>query len=127
MISVWNGPKQTLSLIVTSSSTSSDWVSALPEAKTAILFWQESSCTILTVAQGMDRWSISLSRMTLIILPIVQVPMTKVTLHPNSDSSGTTRNTMSSSYPMISRTCTCRITKPSGLVLFPPNPTRFSR
>ena len=28
--------------------------------------------------------------------------------------------------PAISHTCTCRITKPSGLVRFPPNPTRFN-
>ena len=34
---------------------------------------------------------------------------------------------MSSSYPVISCTCTCTITKPSGLVRFLPNPMRFIR
>ena len=121
---------------MTSSSTSpsgdpllapSTWVSALPEVGAAVLLQQESSCAILTVAHGMERWSILLSQMTLIILPIVQVPMTKGTLHPNSNSSGTTRNTTSSSYPAISCTCMCRMTNPSGLVCFPPNPMRFNR
>ena len=48
--------------------------------------------------------AISLSQMTLIILLIVQVPTTRGTLHPKSDSSGTTRNTASSSYPAIPHT-----------------------
>ena len=132
MILVWNGPKRTLSLTVTSSSTStswgpplvpSDWASpTLPGARTTVLFKQESNCTILAVAQGIERRSISLSQIMLIIQPIIQVPMG--TLQLNSDSSGTMRNTTSSSYPAISRTC--RITKPSGLVHFPPNPTRFN-
>ena len=120
---------------MTSSSTStswgpplasSDWASMLPKARTAVLFWQESSCAIFAVAQGMERQSISLSQMTLIILPIVQVPMTKGTLRPNSDSLGTMRNTTSSSYPTISHTCMCRITKLSRLVHFLPNPTMSS-
>ena len=50
----------------------------------------------------------------------------KGTLHPNSDSSGTMRNTASSSYPAIPRTCTHRMTNPSRLVCFPPNPMRFN-
>ena len=135
MISVWNGPKWTLSCTVTSSSmfpsgdpplAPSTWVSAHPEAGAAVLLQQESSYAILAVAHGMERWSILLSRMMLIILPIVQVPMTMGTLLPNSNSSGTTTNTMSSSYPAISRTCTCRMTNLSRLVCFPPNPTRFN-
>ena len=52
--------------------------------------------------------------------------MTRGTLQPNLDSSGTTRNTTSSSYPEISLTCTHRITNPSRLVHFLPNPTRFN-
>ena len=91
-----------------------------------MLFQQESSCAICAMAQGIERWSISLSWMTFIILPIVQVPMIKRTLQPNSDSSGTMRNTTSSLYPVISLTCTCRIMNPSRLVHFLPNPTRFN-
>ena len=126
MISIWNGPKQTLSLTMTSPSMSiswgpllapSDWVSTLPRARTAVLFQQESNCTILTVAQGIERGSILLSQMTLIIRPILQVPMTKGTLRLNSTSS---------SYPAISYTCMCRIMNPSRLVHFLPNPTRFN-
>ena len=106
----------------------SAWASpAFPGVKTATLFQQESSCAILAVAQGTERQSISLSQMMLIILPIVQVPMTRGTLQPNSDSSGTMRNTMSSSYPAISLTCTSRIMNLSGLVHFLPSATRFNR
>ena len=78
------------------------------------------------MAQGVERWPISLSQMTLIILPIVQVPMIKGALWPNSDSSGTTRNTTSSPYLAISLTCMCRIMNPSRLVHFLPSPTRFN-
>ena len=53
-------------------------------------------------------------------------PTTKGTLYPKSDSSGTTRNTMSSSYSVIPRTCTRKMTNPSGLVRIPPSPTRFT-
>ena len=101
-------------------------VSAFSEAGTAVPSQQESSRATLVLDHGMARLSISLSQITLIILLIVQVPMTKGTLRPNSDSSGTTRNTMSLSYPVIPHTCTCRMTNPSGLVHFPPNPTRFN-
>ena len=52
--------------------------------------------------------------------------MIKGTLRPNSDSSGTTRNTTSSSYPVISLTQTCRIMNLSRLVHFLPHPTRFN-
>ena len=52
--------------------------------------------------------------------------MIKGTLWPNSDSSGTTRNTTSSLYLVISLTCTHRITNLSRLVHFLPNPTRFN-
>ena len=97
------------------------------EVGTAMPNWQESSRATLIVDCGMERWSISLSQITLIILPIVQVPTTKGTLHLNSDSSGTTRNTTSSSYPVIPHTCTHKMTNPSELVCFPPNPTRFNR
>ena len=135
MISVWNGPRRTLSHTVTSSLmlpsgdpplAPSTRVSAPSEAGTAMPNQQESSCATLIVDHGMVRLSISFSQMTLIILPIVQVPTTKGTLRPKSDSSGTTRNTTSSSYPVIPCTCTCKMTNPSGLVHFPPNPMRFN-
>ena len=135
MISVWNGSRRTLSCTITSSSmlpsegpplAPSTRVSAPSEVETAVHHWQESSRATLVVDHGMESQSISLSWITLIILPIMQVPTTKETLHLNSDSSGTTRNTASSSYPVIHHTCTCRMTNPSRLVCFPPNPTRFS-
>ena len=78
---------------------------------------QESSRTTLAVDHGMVRLSISLYQMMLIILLIVQVPTTKETLCPKSDSSGTTRNTTSLSYPVIPCTCTRKMTNPSGLVV----------
>ena len=52
-------------------------------------------------------------QMMLIILSIVQVPMTRGTLQLNSELSGTIRNTMSSPYLAISLTCMCRIMHPS--------------
>ena len=136
MISVWNGPRWTLSHTITSSSTLPSWgpplapstgVSAPSEVGTATPHQQESSRTTLVVDHGVESQSISLSQITLIILPIVQVPTTKGTLRLNSDSSGTTRITMSSSYPVIPHTCMCKMTNLSGLVHFPPNPMRFSR
>ena len=136
MISIWNGARQMLSHTITSSSmllsrnpplAPSTRVSAPTVAGTATPHWQESRCANLTVAHSTERWSISLSQMTLIILPIMQVPTTKGTLCPNSDSSGTTRNTASSSYPVIPRTCMCRMTNLSRLVHFLPNPMRFNR
>ena len=128
-------PRWMLSRTIMSSSTllsrgpplaPSTQVSAPTVAGTAAPHRQESRHANLAVAHSMERWSISLSQITLIILPIVQVPMTKGTLRPNSDSSGTTRNTASSSYPAIPCTCMCRVTNPSGLVRFLPNPTRFN-
>ena len=136
MISVWNGPRQMLSHTITSSSmppsgdpplAPSTGVSATSEVGTATPHWQESSRATLVVDHSMERWSISLSWITLIILPIMQVPTTKGTLHPNSDSLDTIRNTVSSSYPVIPHTCMCRMTNLSGLVRFPPNPMRFNR
>ena len=103
----------------TGTSTPSEVGMAMPH-------WQESSHATLVVDHGMERQSISLSQIKLIILPIVQVPMTKGTLHPNLDSSDTTRNTVSSSYPVIPCTCMCRMTNPSILVCFLPNPMRFN-
>ena len=135
MISVWNYPRWTLSHTITSSSmlpsgdpplAPSLGVSAPSEAGTAMPNWQESSRTTLIVDHSVARLSISLSWMTLIILLIVQVPTTKGILHPKLDSSGTTRNTASSSYPVIPHTCMCKMTNPSRLVHFPPNPTRFN-
>ena len=135
MILVWNGPRWTLSHTITSSLTppSGDpqlapltGVSTPSEAVTAVPNRQESSHTTLVVDHSIERWSISLSRITLIILLIVQVPTTRGTLCLNSDSLGTTRNTASSSYPAIPHTCTCKMTNPSGLVCFPPNPMRFN-
>ena len=134
-ISVWNGPRWTLSHTMTNLSmlpsddpslAPSTGISAPSEVGTAMPNQQESSHATLVVDHGMERWPISLSWITLIILPIVQVPTTKGTLHPNSDSSGTTRNTASSSYPVILHTCMCKMTNLSRLVCFPPNPTRFN-
>ena len=136
MISVWNSPRQTLSCTITSLSMLPSWdppvarstrVSAPSEVGTAVPNQQESSHATLVVDHGVVRLSISLSRMMLIILPIVQVPTTKGTLHPKSNSSGTTRNTVSSSYPVVPHTCMCKMTNPSRLVHFPPNPMRFNR
>ena len=135
MISVWNDPGQTLSHTVTSSLmlpsgdpplAPSTGVSVPSKAGTAALHQQESSCTTLAVDHSMARLSISLSQMTLIILPIVQVPTTSVTLHPKSDLLGTTRNTTSSSISCDTHTCMHKMTNPSGLVHFPPNPMRFN-
>ena len=97
-----------------------------PLRGTAVPCWQERSHITLVVDHGVERWSISLSQISLIILPIVQVPMAKGTLCPNLDSSGTIRNTASSSYPAIPRTCMRRMTNLSGLVRFAPNPIRFN-
>ena len=108
MISVWNGPRWTLSHTVTSLSmlpsgdpplAPSTKVSTPSEAGMAVPDRQESSCATLVVDHSVARLYISLSQITLIILLIVQVPTTKGTLRPNSDSSGPTRNTASSSYP----------------------------
>ena len=88
--------------------------------------WQESSHATLVVDNGVERLFISLSQITLIILPIVQITTTKGTLRLNLDSSGTTRNTASLSYPVIPHTWMCKMTNLSGLVHFPPNPTRFN-
>ena len=135
MISVRNGPRWTLSHTVTSLSmipsrdpplAPSSGVSTPSEVGTAVPNQQESSCTTLVVDHGMARLSISLSWITLISLLIVQVPTTKGTLHPKLDSSGTTRNTASSSYPVIPCTCTHKMTNLSGLVCIPPNPMRFT-
>ena len=106
MISVWNEPRQTLSHTMISSSTftsggppqaPSSRVSAPSGLGTTVPNWQKSSRVNLVVDHGMARLSILLSWITLISLLIVQVPMTKGTLHPKSGSSGTTRNTASSS------------------------------
>ena len=51
----------------------------------------------LTIAQGVESLFISLSLITLMILPSVQVPIMIGTCWENSDSSDTTRKTMSSS------------------------------
>ena len=136
MVSVWNGPRRTLSRTVTSLSmlpsrdpllAPSSGVSAPLEAGTTVPNWQDSSCATLIVDHGVARLSISLSWIMLISLLLVQVPTTKGTLHLKSDSSGTTRNTASSSYPATPRTCTRKMTNPSGLVRIPPNHTRFTR
>ena len=79
----------------------------------------------LTTAQGIESLSISPSLITLTILPSVQVPTTMGTCWENSDLSGTTRKTTSSSHPAISFTWTLNITKPSGWVLVPPTQARF--
>ena len=113
MISVWNGPRRTLSHTITSSSmlpsedpplAPSTGVSPPSEAGMVVPNWQESNRATLIGDHSMARLSISLSQMTLIILPIVQVPTTRGTLHPKSDSAGTTRNTAPLSYPAIPHT-----------------------
>ena len=135
MISVWNGPRWTLSHTITSSSmlTSGDpplapssGVSALSGAGTAVPNWQDSSHATLVVDHSVVRLSISFSWITLISLLIVQIPTTKGTLCPKSDSSGTTRNTASLSYPAIPCTGTRKMTNLSRLVRIPPSPTRFT-
>ena len=97
-------------------------VSAPSEAGMAMPNWQDSSRATLVVDHGVAKLSISLSRITLISLLIVQVPTTKGTLRPKLDSLGATRNTTSSSYPAIPRTCTRKMTNLSGLVRIPPSP-----
>ena len=135
MISIWNSPRQMLCCTITSSSmflsgvpplAPSTRVSTPSEVRTAMPNWQESSHDTLVVDHGMERWSMSLSQITLIILPIVQVPTTMGTLHPNSDSLGTTRYTTSSSCPVIPHTCMHKMTNLSRLVHFPPNPMKFN-
>ena len=116
MISVWNGPRWTLSHTMISSSTLtsrdpplalSSGVSPPSGVGMAVPNWQESSRATLIVDHSVVRLSISLLWITLISLLMVQVPTTKGTLHPKFDSSGTTRNTMSSSYPeMPTLACT---------------------
>ena len=96
------------------------------EVGTAMPNWQESSRATLVVDHAVMRLSILLSWMTLTILPIVQVPTTKGTLCPNLDSLGTTKNTVSLSYPATPHTCMHKMTNLSGLVHFPPNPMRFN-
>ena len=59
----------------------------------------DSNCARQTVTHGVEILSISLSLMTLITRAKVHIPITSGTLLPNADSSGTTRNTTSSSYP----------------------------
>ena len=138
MIYVWNGPRHTFSLMMMASSTSASTGAAqdpasspsgasppLSGAVTAKPLL-ESNCDNHAIAQGTDSLSILLSQTTFIILPSVQVPVTSRTCLEDSDSSGMTRKTMSSSYPVISLTCTQRIMKPSGLVYHPPKPVRFS-
>ena len=135
MISVWNGPRRMLSHTITSSLmlpsgdpplAPSTGVSAPSEVGTAMPNKQESSRATLVLDHSMVRLSILLSQMMLTILPIVQVPTTKGTLRLNSDSLGTTRNTASSSYPVTPHTCMRKMTNPSRLVHFPPNPMRFN-
>ena len=77
------------------------------------------------ITQDVDIPSSSLSLIALTILPSMHVPIMRGTCLENSDSSGTTRKTMSSSYPAISLTWTQKITRPRGLVLMPPNPIKF--
>ena len=113
MISVWNGPRQTLSHTVTSSLmlpfgdpplAPFTAVSAPSEVGAVGPNQQESNRATLIVDHSMVRLSISLSQMTLFILLIVQVPTTRGTLRSKSDSLGTTRNTMSLSYHAIPHT-----------------------
>ena len=95
-----------------------------PWSSATVPHWLNRLDTV-TTTQGIESLSISPSLITLTILPNVQVLTTLGTCWVNSDSSGTTRKTMSLSYPAISFTWTLNITKPSGWVFVPPNPTRF--
>ena len=58
------------------------------------------------ITQEVDSQSSSLSLMTLTILPSVHIPITRGTCLKNSDSSGTTRKTTSSSASYESTECT---------------------
>ena len=135
MISVWNGPRRTLSHTITSLSmlpsgdpplAPSTGVSTPSEAGTTAPSRQESSHATLVVDHGMETVYLALSD----------------NIDHSADSAGPynqrdppselglighTRNTTSSSYPVIPHTCTCKMTNPSRLVCFPPNPMRFNR
>ena len=137
MIWVWNGPSFMLSfmkmdLSISRSCEASDVVApsspgvllASPNSGAAVPH-QHNKCKAHAIVQEVENWSSSLSLMTLTILPSVHVPITRGMHLENSDSSGTTRKMMSSSYPTISLTWTCKVTKPRSLVLVPPNPIKF--
>ena len=74
--------------------------SGVPSAMTR----HNNNCARGTVAQGVEVQSISLSLITLITHARVQVPITIGTRLPKVDSSGTTKNMTSSSYPTTSLT-----------------------
>ena len=90
-----------------------------------MLLQQESSCAICTMAQGVERKSLTfpddVDYSANHTGPYDQGdPMVELILVRYH------KNTTSSSYLTISLTCMCRITDPSGLVRFLPSPTRFN-
>ena len=106
---VWNGPNLTFSFMKTGLSRSqlaqgSSAVApcslgpspATPGSSTTVPH-RLNKQDVLTIAQGVESLSISLSLITLMILPSVQVPITIGTCRENSDSSDMTRKTLSSS------------------------------
>ena len=95
IISVWNGPSFTLSLMVTGSSICLSGRSAHAPSRTMVPL--DISLGAQTIAQEVDSPSSSPSLMMLMILPSVHIPITWGTHLENSDSSGTMKKTMSSS------------------------------
>ena len=120
---IWvrNGPSLTFSFMKMSSSISElceDLGVVAPPSMRPSLAAPESTTTgpcllnkweALAITHEVDNLSNSLSFITLTILLSVQVPITRGTCLENSDSSGTTRKTVSSSYPVILETCTHKV------------------
>ena len=111
---VWNGPSFTCFFTEMGSSiplsvdlADEVWASSTPltaPSPRSVVPCLLSKHNVQVVAHGTDNLSISLSLITLMILQSVQVPNTKGTCLENSDSSGTMRKTMSSSYLVTSAT-----------------------
>ena len=129
-ISVWNGPPCMLFSISTTVSNSFSPGTSVPSAPfsgvPSATRHCDSNWARRTVDQGVEIQSISLSLITLMTHAKVQVPITIGTCLPKVDSSGTTRNTTSSSYPATSLTSSLAITNPKGHVHQPPSPTKCS-
>ena len=113
---VWNGPnftcsftKMGLSIPLSVDSTDRVWTSSVPPTAPpppprSVIPHLLSKHNIQVMAHRTDNLSISLSLIRLMILQSIQVPNTRGTCLENSDSLGTMRKTMSSSYPVTSAT-----------------------
>ena len=128
-ISIWKGPMCTIyfnsTTTLISSMVLSSWPPATPSCKVASTPpLRDNNWARHKVAYGVVSWSSSLSLMTLMILPSIQVPSTKGTRLEKADQLGTTKNTISSSYPATSFTCSLMITNPKACMCWPPIPTR---